>query len=65
MTCSAGIFRMRNYDVNPNPDGGPPALDRGDILADAEYYRYTSAQARARYREIAAIVNQTRTRKGE
>lgn len=46
------------FDVNPNQDGGPSALDRGDIFADAEYYRYTSAQARARYLDIAAVVGE-------
>lgn len=44
------------FDVNPNPDGGDGALDKGDIFKDAEYYRFTLAQARARYEEIKRVV---------
>jgi len=44
------------FDVNPNPDGGEPALDRGDLFKDAEYYRLTRAQATARYAEIRQAV---------
>jgi len=40
------------FDVNPNPDGGEPALDRGDFFKDAGYYRLTQSQAKARYAVI-------------
>ena len=40
------------FDVNPNPDGGASALDRGDLIADADYYRLTKAEAKRRYEEI-------------
>lgn len=33
------------FDVNPNPTGGASALDRGDLLKDAAYYRLTRAEA--------------------
>ena len=44
------------FDVNPNPYGGEGALDKGDLLGDAGYYRFTPAQAKARYDQIAEIV---------
>ena len=44
------------FDVNPNPDGGEPALDRGDLFADAAYYRLTRKEASARYSEMKAAV---------
>mgnify|MGYP003295780542 CR=1 FL=1 len=43
------------FDVNPNPDGGASALDRGDFMADAPFYRYTKAEAEARYAAIEEI----------
>ena len=43
------------FDVNPNPDGGASALDRGDLMADAPFYRYTKAEAEARYAAIEEI----------
>ena len=46
------------FDVNPNPEGGEGALDRGDLFADASYYRLTAAEARARYAELQAIVKE-------
>ena len=44
------------FDVNPNPDGGESALDHGDAFRDAEYYRLTPSEAKARYRRIKAVV---------
>lgn len=40
------------FDVNPNPDGGASALDPGDLFAEAEYYRYTTAEAKRRFDEL-------------
>ena len=48
------------FDVNPNPEGGESALDRGDLIRDAGYYRLTQAQARERFAEIQMIVNTDR-----
>lgn len=42
------------FDVNPNPDGGESALDRGDLLADAAYFRLTRAEAEERLSRIRA-----------
>lgn len=44
------------FDVNPNPNGGESALDKGDILGDAEYYRLSPSEAKERYAFIAAAV---------
>ena len=44
------------FDVNPNPDGGESALDRGDLLADAAYYRLTRDEAATRYATMKATV---------
>jgi len=44
------------FDVNPNPDGGEHALDMGDLIKDAEYYRLTRAEAQAQYGEIQKAV---------
>ena len=44
------------FDVNPNPDGGEPALARGDLFADAAYYRLTRDEAVALYSEMKADV---------
>lgn len=44
------------FDVNPNPDGGEHALDMGDLIKDAEYYRLTHAEAQAQYDEIRKAV---------
>ena len=44
------------FDVNPNPQGGASALDRGDPIRDADYYRLTAAAAHARYEEIRCAV---------
>lgn len=44
------------FDVNPNPDGGESALDRGDLFADAAYYRLTRNEAQTRYSEMKRIV---------
>ena len=40
------------FDVNPNPDGGQNALEMGDLIKDADYYRLTKSAAQARYAEI-------------
>ena len=44
------------FDVNPNPGGGDPALDRGDLFKDAEYYRLTPSEAQERYASIRKTV---------
>lgn len=43
------------FDVNPNPDGGESALDRGDLLEDAAYYRLTRAEAEDRLSRIRTL----------
>jgi len=45
------------FDVNPNPEGGEPALDRGDLIKDADYFRLTQAQARERYAFIRKTIS--------
>ena len=40
------------FDVNPNPNGGEHALDLGDLIKDADYYRLTKAEARSEYTAI-------------
>ena len=40
------------FDVNPNPDGGESALDRGDPMKDAAYYRLSSTEANRIYKRI-------------
>lgn len=44
------------FDVNPNPYGGPSALDMGDLFEDATYYRLTKQEAKARFEHMASIV---------
>lgn len=44
------------FDVNPNPGGGDSALDRGDPIRDADYYRLTKAEAQSRYKTLSRIV---------
>ena len=44
------------FDINPNPDGGESALDRGDLFADAAYCRLTRSEAQTRYSEMKRIV---------
>lgn len=44
------------FDVNPNPDGGEPALDRGDLFKDADCYRLTEVQAREWYAAMRTVV---------
>lgn len=44
------------FDVNPNPDGGEHALDMGDIIADAGYYRLTKAEADRQYAEMKKLI---------
>ena len=48
------------FDVNPNPDGGEHALDLGDPVKDADYYRLTQAEARCQYEEIRKAVGTER-----
>lgn len=43
------------FDVNPNPDGAESALDRGDLLGDAAYYRLTRSEAEERLSRLRAI----------
>ena len=54
------------FDVNPNPDGGYPALDlvegvpganRDELLDAAEFFRLPRRRAEARYGEILAVVS--------
>ena len=42
------------FDVNPNPDPGPSALDRGDLFSDIDYYRISEAEANRFYRDLKA-----------
>ena len=44
------------FDVNPNPDGGPHAIDLGDLVEDAPYYRLTRDEARERYAFVRDVV---------
>ena len=43
------------FDVNPNLNGGESALDRGDLLEDAAYYRLTRAEAEDRLSRIRTL----------
>ena len=45
------------FDVNPNPDGGSNALEMGDLIRDADYYRMTKSAAQSRYAEIKALIS--------
>jgi len=40
------------FDVNPNPDSGESALDMGDFIKDAEYYRMAHATAQSEYERM-------------
>ena len=40
------------FDVNPNPTGGENALEMGDLIRDADYYRLTKSAAQERYAEM-------------
>ena len=42
------------FDANPNPDGGEHALDMGDLIADAGYYRLTKSEADREYARRSA-----------
>lgn len=44
------------FDVNPNPHGGESALDRGNPIKDADYYRLTKGEAQSRYKTITRII---------
>ena len=44
------------FDVNPNPDGGENALEMGDLIGDAEYYRLTKSAAQERYAELKLLI---------
>lgn len=56
LLTSAGWRLSPMFDVNPNPQGGESALDRGDLFADAAYYRLTRSEAEARYEQIRRVV---------
>lgn len=43
------------FDVNPNLLGGESALDRGDLIRDADYYRLTPAEADRRYAAMTRL----------
>ena len=47
------------FDVNPNPDGGEHALDMGDLIADAGYYRLTKTEADREYARMKEVVGET------
>lgn len=44
------------FDVNPNSNGGEHALDLGDLIKDADYYRMTKAEATKRYDRMKRAV---------
>ena len=43
--------------MKTNPDGGEYALDMGDLIADAGYYRLTKTEADREYARMREIVN--------
>ena len=43
--------------MKTNPDGGEHALDMGDLIADAGYYRLTKTEADREYARMKEIVN--------
>lgn len=43
------------FDVNPNPHDGESALNRGDLIGDAAYYRLTKAEAEERLSRMRTI----------
>ena len=45
------------FDVNLNPNGGGNAIDMGDPIKDAEYYRLSSAEAKSRFAFIRQVVD--------
>ena len=44
------------FDVNPDPNGGESALEMGDLIGDADYYRLTKSAAQERYAELKLAV---------
>lgn len=46
------------FDVNPNPHGGEHAIDIGDPIKDADFYRLTHAEAQGQYQEIRQRVRE-------
>ena len=44
------------FDVNPNPDGGQSALEMGDLIRDADYYRLTKSAAQERYAALKRTI---------
>ena len=44
------------FDVNPDPNAGEHALDMGDIIGDAGYYRLTRSEAEQEYARMKALV---------
>lgn len=46
------------FDVNPNPYEGESAIDRGDIINDADFYRLTKRESQNRFKQMESIVKQ-------
>lgn len=46
------------FDVNPNPYGGESAVDQGDLINDADFYRLTKREAEERLRQMTTIIKQ-------
>ena len=46
------------FDVNPNPNGGGHALDMGDLIADADYYRLTKSEADREYERMKEVLGE-------
>ena len=43
--------------MKTNPDGGEHALDMGDLIADAGYYRLTKSEADREYARMKKAVD--------
>ena len=50
------------FDVNPDPNEGEHALDMGDLIGDAGYYRLTRSEAEQEYARIKALVERSKRR---
>ena len=44
------------FDVNPDPNGGGNALEMGDLIGDADYYRLTKSAAQERYAQMKLMI---------
>ena len=42
--------------MKTNPDGGEYALDMGDLIADAGYYRLTKSEADREYARMKEVM---------